>query len=306
MFLKSAMFLLLAAPAPAAILPVGPGLSYATVQQAEQAAHPFDHLRLSPGIHHECAVIRVSDLTIEGPPNADPTATALDGIACQGKAALVIQGARTTVQNLTLSHIHVPDQNGAGIRAEGPDLLVENVHFTDNQDGILAAPNDASTITVRSSAFLRNGVCNPICAHGIYANRIRKLHVEASRFFETSQGHHIKSRALATEVINCDLADGPNGRSSFQIELPNGGDLLVSGNRIEKGPLSDNRSAVILVGAEGVTNPTHHLIVEDNVFRLDGGYATTFVRNLSDTEADLARNSLEGQVRPLSGPGHLR
>ncbi len=291
-------------PSQAAVLPVGPGLAFPTLQQAEQAAEPGDVLRLSAGHHAECAVISRSDLTIEG--SGPANATVLDGVACQGKAALVTQGARITVRHLTLSHIRVPDQNGAGIRAEGTDLLVEDVRFEDNQDGILAAPNEASTITIRNSAFLRNGVCNPVCAHAIYANRIHLLQVQNSQFLETFQGHHIKSRALSTEVTGCDLADGPNGRSSFQIELPNGGDLLARGNRIEKGPLSDNRSAVILVGAEGVTNPTRTLLVADNSFRLDGGYATTFVRNLSRTSADVVGNSFEGRVVPLSGPGRVR
>ncbi len=52
----------------------------------------------------------------------------------------MIYGSNVTVRDLTLSHASVPDQNGAGIRAEGTNLTVTRVHLIDNQDGILADP----------------------------------------------------------------------------------------------------------------------------------------------------------------------
>jgi hypothetical protein len=83
------------------------------------------------------------------------------------------------------------------------------------------------------------------------------LRVENSHFSNsnTRQGHSIKSRALSTEVIGCTITDGPDGTSSYLIEAPNGGALIVRGNSLEKGPKSENHKAAIAIGAEGVTHP---------------------------------------------------
>ena len=110
------------------------------------------------------------------------------------------------------------------------------------------------------------------CAHGIYASNLDLLRVERTKFFETRQAHHIKSRARRTEVIDCDLQDGPNGTSSYEIEVPNGGSVVVRGSTIEKGPKAENHTGAIVIGMEGVTQPTREIIVEDNNFRVDGGY----------------------------------
>jgi hypothetical protein len=83
------------------------------------------------------------------------------------------------------------------------------------------------------------------------------LRVENSHFSNsnTRQGHSIKSRALSTEVIGCTITDGPDGTSSYLIEAPNGGALIVRGNSLEKGPKSENHKAAIAIGAEA--SPTH-------------------------------------------------
>ena len=37
---------------------------------------------------------------------------------------------------------------------------------------------------------------------------------------------------------------------------PNGGDLLMQGNRLQKGHLSENSDTAVAIGVEGVTHPT--------------------------------------------------
>ena len=56
-----------------------------------------------------------------------------------GKALLITNGNNITIRNLTLQRARVPDQNGAGIRAQGNNLTIDHVRFLNNQDGILAA-----------------------------------------------------------------------------------------------------------------------------------------------------------------------
>jgi hypothetical protein len=179
------------------------------------------------------------------------------------------------------------------------------VKFINNQNGILSAPQPKSTITIKNSEFTRNGACEGACAHGIYIGKIKLVHVENSKFSDTRRAHHIKSRAARTEVIGCNISDGPNGTASYLIEAPNGGSLVVRNNTMEKGPKAENHTAAIMIGDEGVDQPTREIIVENNTFNNDGDYRTYFVDNLTATEATLKGNKLSGPVEPLKGDGDV-
>ena len=135
----------------AATLHAGPGQTFALPSQAIAAAHDGDTIAIHPGQYFDCAVVRRNDLTIEGVGGS----VVLTDKPCQGKALLVIDGRNVTVRDLTLQRVRVPDHNGAGIRAEGGDLTIENTRFINNQNGLLAAGNQAATIRItaaRSSA----------------------------------------------------------------------------------------------------------------------------------------------------------
>lgn len=289
--------------ASARTLEVGPGKPFKLPSEAVAAASDGDRIVVAPGEYFDCAVVRADNLVLEG---SDPAGGAvLTDKTCQGKAILVTTGSGITVRNLTLTRARVPDGNGAGIRSEGQSLTVEHVHFINNQNGILTGSPEGSTLVVRDSEFLRNGACLSACAHGLYAGHIGLLRVERSRFFETKEAHHIKSRAERTEVIDCDITDGKQGTSSYLVEIPNGGSVVVRGSKLQKGLKSGNHTAAIMIGAEGVTQPTREITVTDNVFRNDGDYQTIFVDNLTATEAVLKGNSLSGPVKPLQGDGSV-
>ena len=289
--------LFLALPAGARTLEVGPGKQFAQPSQAAAAAQDGDRVVIAPGQYFDCAVWSQNNLTVEGVSAQD---TVITDKTCQGKALFVIPGSNVTVRNLTLTRARVPDGNGAGIRAEGRNLLVERVRFMDNQNAILAGAQAQSEIMVRDSEFVRNGT-----VQGIYVGRIALLRVERSTFRETRQGHHVKSRALRTEVLGCDIADGPTGTASYLVDVPNGGTVVIQNNRLEKGPKAENHSAAISIGAEGVDRPTPEIRVEGNQFSADGAYATVFVVNLTATSATLRDNHLRGKVRPLRGDGEV-
>jgi hypothetical protein len=195
--------------------------------------------------------------------------------------------------------------NGAGIRLDKGNLTVDSVKFIDNQNGIMGGV-PGTTVTIRNSDFDRNGTCAGACAHGIYIGNVESVRVEDSRFSNTRQAHSIKSRAKRTEVIGCTIADGPDGTSSYLIEAPNGGALIVRNNTLEKGPKSENHTAAISIGVEGVTNPTSEITVTDNNFRNDGDYQTNLVVNVTATPATLKGNKLAGSVIPLKGDGTVQ
>jgi hypothetical protein len=288
----------------AATLQVGPGLHYATPSAAIAEAAPDDTIAIAPGQYFDCAEVKTPRLTIEGV--GDAASVVLTDKTCAGKAILVIDVPDVTVRNLTLTRARVPDSNGAGIRMEGGSLVVDGVRFIDNEDGILTAADPSWTLTVRNSLFEHNGVCRDYCAHGIYAGHIGRLVVEHSVFHETKEGHHIKSRAMHTEIIDCTITDGPRGTASYLIEAPNGGGLVIRHNRLEKGPHSGNESTAISIGAEGVNQPTPYIDVEDNDFINDLGKRTLFVNNITATPARLIGNHLHGPVTALQGDGSVK
>jgi hypothetical protein len=128
------------------------------------------------------------------------------------------------------------------------------------------------------------------------------LHIERCRFFATREGHHIKSRALRTEIIGNDIEDGPSGTASYLIDIPNGGAALIADNTLEKGQNSENQDNAIMIGEEGVNRPMGPLVIRRNRFTNDQHRSTDFVHNFTTRPAQLTGNILKGEVRPLEGP----
>jgi hypothetical protein len=282
------------------ILTVGFGKAYALPSDAVQAAMPDDIIQIFPGKYVDCSTWKADGLVIEG---VGAGAIIADKV-CGDKGLFIVKGRNITVRNITFMSARASSHNGSGIRAEGANLTVENSRFIDNEDGILAGDNFDSTITIKDSYFKGNGNCIAACAHGIYINHVALLRVEHSEFFEQHEGHHIKSRAARTEIIDNSIHDGPNGSTSYLVDLPNGGSALIFGNDFEKGPASQNKQTAIAIGAEKnkVPNPSGPIVIENNTFSNDTGTGTTFVRNYTKTAVSLQANRFAGDVTPLSGP----
>ena len=285
----------------AATLTVGPGQTYAAPSAAAKAARPGDTVKIEPGTYRDCAVWRANRLTIEG---TGPGVVLADKI-CQGKAIFVVHANDVTVRRLTFRGARSVDGNGAGIRAEGVNLTLDDLKFIDNEDGVLAGSKHDSAIVVRNSEFVHNGACIKACAHGIYVGHIKLLQIVNSHFFDNQVGHHIKSRAARTVLTDNHIEDGPNGTASYEVDIPNGGTLIMTGNVIEKGPRNQNPTAAVTLGEEGVSQATPKILIKDNHFTNDGP-PTAFVRNLTKTPAQLIGNTLDGNaVTPLIGPGSV-
>jgi len=278
------------------VLKVGPGEDYAKPSDAAASVRSGDTVEIAPGVYSDCAVWRPDRLTIEG------QGVTIANKTCSDKGLFVVSGNNVVIRGITFRGAAVRDHNGAGIRAEGTNLTVENSKFIENETGILSNSVAGSTIIVRDSTFQGNGACSGLCAHGIYAGRIALLRVEHSRFIDQHHGHHIKSRAARTEIVDNDIQDGPTGNSSYLIDVPNGGTVVVSGNRLEKGPHSENRSAAIVIGEEAKkkgSNPSEGIHIENNSFISDLPGETVFVRNFSTAKVELIANRLQGKVNAL-------
>jgi hypothetical protein len=293
---------LVTAPLAARTLSVGPGQALRAPSAAAAIAAPGDRIEIAPATYHDCAVWHADRLTITG---TGPGVVISDRI-CQGKAIFVTTGRDITIARLTLEHARSPEHNGAGIRAEGGNLTLRAMRFIDNENGILAAPAPQGTIRIEDSLFRGNGICAPVCAHGVYVNDLAKLTILRSHFIDTHIGHHVKSRAAVTELIDNDIADGPTGTASYLVDVPNGGTLILKNNQLEKGPHSDNPGIAISIGEEGITHPGGNITITGNHFTNDVPTRTVFVRNLSSTPALLQNNTLKGDITPLEGPGTVR
>ena len=125
-------------------------------------------------------------------------------------------------------------------------------------------------------------------------------------FLDTKIAHHIKSRARNTVIRDSRIEDGADGTASYLIDVPNGGNLLIQHNVMEKGPRSENPAVAISIGEEGVKNPTAVLIVRDNVFRNDLPTRTAFVRDDTSAPVHLAGNTISGDVQIMANAAGTR
>jgi len=238
-----------------------PDCGHRSLQEAVAAASPGDHVVLSPGIYEEGAIVTTPGLVVRGEPGAH-----LRGRAVEGKAALIIKADGVVIEGIECSGIAVRDHNGACIRIEGDDLTVRNVNFHDNQQGILSGPGGGALL-VEDSRFERNGFGG--LAHGVYIGpsvetfTFRNNHVLAT----TGEGHGVKSRAQRTVVENNVIA-GLDGRDSRAIDVPNGGEVLIRGNVLEKGPNSAN-AQMIGLALEGQLHETNATLIENNLIVFD-------------------------------------
>lgn len=244
------------------VLEVGPGKAYAVPSAAAAVARLGDVVRIAAGDYWgDVATWSASNLRICGA--GGRARLFADGRSASGKAIWVVSGANITIDSVSFHNAAVPDKNGAGIRAEhaSGDLRIVNSGFFDNENGILSAGGPV-TLTIERSAFARNGFGDGY-SHNLYANNITRLTVRASYFADARIGHNLKSRAAQSVIENSYFMDGPNGTASYQMDFPNGGDVLLRGNLVQKGPKADNANGIAF-GLEGLTRSVNRLALVHN------------------------------------------
>ena len=308
----SAALLLCAQSAAAAVLRVGNGQRYSTIQAASNAANPGDVIELSPGVYNKGATFFDAGLIVRRAPGAAAGSVIVRGGTVGGKALFVTKGANMTVDGIRFENARVPDRNGAGIRSEGANLTVLNCRFKNNENGILAAgPLQNNVLTVKNSRFedTRSPAGASVLTHAIYVGQsISGAVIENNVFTRTTTGHHLKSRAVSTTVTG-NTFDDAGGTNSYSIDIPEGGRLYVTDNVFTKGAKSPNAN-MIAYGFErfkggAFRNPTDWIWVADNRVTNRRTGATTFFNNRSDFVAELANNQLSssgGRLTLAAGP----
>ena len=300
-----------ASPAAARVLEVGPGHDYASPSAAAAAALDGDTVTIAAGEYFDCAIWHADRLTIIGPGTGLGTGlgtgpgAVLSDLACQGKAAFVVQGDGVTLRGLTFTRIRVPDGNGAGVRAEGRDLTVVDSRFVNDQDGILAS--GGGFLRIVGCAFVANGTPGQDTpgrdssggppTHSVLAGGLDLLRIENSVFQDARGGDHIASAARRTELEGNRLADA-GGHIAGPLVAIAGGAVTLAGNTIDlTGAGSPDRPGAVLVVGDATA-----LIVRGNTLVEPTG-DTPLVRNWTGLDADATDNRVPPGVAAVSDAG---
>lgn len=259
------------------------GKSYQRLQDAVNAiGNGRGTIRFASMSFSDCAVQMGGDVTYQA---EVPGQSVLNGVACEGKAALVLRGRSARVEGLVFANLTVPDANGAGIRLETGNLAVSQAWFRDSEEGILSGDNQGGTITIDKSTFTRLGRCDRglSCAHSIYIGDYGALTVTRSRFEQAKGGHYVKSRAARTAVINSSFDDTGGRDSNYLIDLSNGSTGRISGNWFVQGRNKENYTTLISVAPEGKQHSSNGLVIEGNDARIVSGvdFTSNFVTDWS-------------------------
>lgn len=209
-----------------------------------------------------------------------------------GKGIFVAQGSGIHIHNIEFANARVPDNNGAGIRQEGANLLVTHCKFDGNEMGILGGNVANCKVTVEYCEFVNGGsTFNPGYQHNIYINHIDTLVFRYNYSYNAiAQGHEFKSRATHNIILYNRIAN-EDSEDSRTIDIPNGGISVIMGNVIEQGPNSANTN-ILGYGLEGLSNPgPHELYCINNTFinKKDRG---SFIQVQNNTDKLMVWNNI--------------
>lgn len=290
------------------ILTVGTGEEYATIQAAVAAASNGDTIDVNAGTYAVADLKISKDLTFDavgGTVDIAPPASATKDNVSKG---LFIVGTDTSTPNVTIegfsfSGAKSAQSNGAGIRYQSGNLTLENDSFSNNQDGILAPPfiDGTGTIDVNDCVFDHNGAGDGQ-SHNMYIGYINTFILTNSISEDAVVGHEVKSRAENNTIENNQIIDGPTGTASYSIDLPEGGNDIIQGNTIEKGP---DASAPIAIHVGGPMLPyaNSDVLIQDNTFINNYGPAAQLVNNEFTAPVTVTDNTIENFNTILNGIG---
>lgn len=275
------------------------GRSYSRLQDAIDAiGDGSGTIRFASLRFADCGVQNKGSITYQA---AVPGQSVLDGVACEGKAALVLRGRSARIEGMIFANIRVDDKNGAGIRLEHGNLSVSQSWFRDSEQGILTGNDPAGRVEIDKSTFTRLGTCEGSgCAHSIYIGDYGALSVTRSRFEAGTGGHYVKTRAAQVAVLNSSFDDTSGRATNYMIDLSDGATGQIAGNWFVQGRDKENYSAFIAIAAEHRNHTSSHLVVENNNARFAPG-----LQRRSAFVADWSGETIEMRANTL-GPGLVR
>ncbi|MCG3181321.1 MAG: hypothetical protein BIFFINMI_03701 [Phycisphaerae bacterium] len=289
---------LLAYPASAETLKVGPGQKYARPSQAIAAAKEGDVVEIDTKGDYagDVTYVRANNLTVRGVGEGRAVLDA-QGKSAGRKGIFVTVGKDITVENIDFRNAG-GEVNAAGIRAEGENLTVRNCRFYNNRDAILGG---AGVVLIEHCVFDHNGLNSRPATHNLYmSERVTRLIYRYNYSTHTVEGHLLKSRAAENWVLYNRLTD-EEGTGSAVADFPNGGVVVLVGNILQKGPKGQN-NRVVAYGMEGIKHKVNALVVVNNTMVWQNRRAWEFVHVQSAPEdfVPIIRNNLCAGNIPLT------
>jgi len=293
---------------PSRILTVGIGTTfqYHTIASAIAASQDGDTIRVQAGTYTNDTAIITKSISLEA---VGGRVVMNETVAVPNQKGILVVGTQFTTPTVSIdgfdfSGAKTPNGgNGAGIRYQNGNLTLTNDYFHNNQDGILATPWNPGTgsVVIDHSEFAFNGTGDGY-THNIYIGDIGSFTLTNSYSHDTAEGHEVKSRAENNIITNNRILDNAS-TSSYSIDLPNGGNAVISQNTIEQGAHGHNR-VVIAYGEERALHAGSSFQVTDNVIVNDLS-SVVMVWNLGSGAAQLSGNQLFGipAGKVLSGAG---
>ncbi|MBV8094557.1 MAG: right-handed parallel beta-helix repeat-containing protein [Acetobacteraceae bacterium] len=286
------------------ILTVGQGQEFSTLHDAVAASQNGDVIQVQAGNYFNDFAEVNTKITIEG---VGGIANFIATEAPPNGKAILTTDTDVTIDHLAFSGAQDGDNNGAGIRYQGGNLVITNSWFHDNQDGLLANADPNGSITIDNSEFDHNGAGDGQ-SHNIYVGEVGKLTVTNSYLHDASVGHELKSRALVDVIENNRIADGVSGTASYDIDLPDGGDATIANNVIEKGLYASNTPMIHFGGETATPYANSSLEVGNNVF-LNDNPKGILLFNQTDVAGQFSDNQAYGfpstipSIGPISDTG---
>jgi hypothetical protein len=280
------------------IIDITSGVSYATVSAAISGSAGGDVIDVSAGSYSEYFPKITHDLTIQGVGGLAAFTT--PGPPANGQGVLVTDAA-VVLKNLDISGASVPDGNGAGIRMETGTLTVIGSHIHGNQDGILANPGPGFVL-ISGSEIDHNGAEDG-STHNLYIGEVASLTVTDSYIHDALGGHEIKSRADVTTITNNRIQD-QSSDASYGVDVPQGGDVTITGNTFQKGANAANWIYVHFGGEDDPSYANSALTLSGNTFINDmpAGNTPYLVENATTAKANPAGG--DGSAYPASITGN--
>lgn len=235
------------------------GSTYSNLSTAFRQAKNGSLILLRAGVYQQAGVLSADNVTIRG-----EAGVVIRSKAINGKAAMVIKGRNITIENIECYDIQVADENGACVRFQGTNLVLDNVYFHDAETGLLTGRN-AGRVLIKNSKFERLGKKGQ--AHGIYVGG-GELYIYKSQFLAgKSEGMEVKSRARKT-VVEKSVIASLDGYDSRLLDIPNGGELIVKDSLLQQGNRTSNWN-LIGFGLEGYKHQVNKIQLLGNIILLE-------------------------------------
>ena len=236
-----------------------------TLDDALRKAKDGDVIELLSGDYRGGLVLEQRKLTLRSVPGDKRAVIKGDGKAGGSKALWTVRGGQVTLQNIEFRGARASDGDGAGVRQEGGQLLLQRCNFFDNEHGLLASNDERAQLRIEDSVF---GLAPKVVGglhHLLNVGRIARLAISGSRFQQGFEGHLIKTRARENLIIYNFIHDGLRGGASYEIDIASGGLATVIGNVIGQGADSQN-PVMVVYGSEERSWDQNRLILAHNTF----------------------------------------